>query len=223
MRRLMHYGQTLQSHALHFFHLASPDLLFGFGSDPRSATSRRGGEAPGPRQAGRPAAQVRPGDHPRHGRQEDPRHGRDPRRHQQEPLDRGARRAAGRVRSDPRVVARRGSRGTTRSRTSRRSRTSARSRANHLCLVRDDGAMDLYHGGLRALDATARRSSTTWRRRTTSSIVEEVRDWSYMKFPYIRSLGRETAGTGSGRSRASTPATSSTRRWPRRRGRSSWR
>ncbi len=29
-RRLLHYGQVLQSHALHFFHLASPDLLFGF-------------------------------------------------------------------------------------------------------------------------------------------------------------------------------------------------
>ena len=29
LRRLMHYGQILQSHALHFFHLASPDLLEG--------------------------------------------------------------------------------------------------------------------------------------------------------------------------------------------------
>jgi NAD-reducing hydrogenase large subunit len=29
MRRLMHAGQIFQSHALHFFHLASPDLLFG--------------------------------------------------------------------------------------------------------------------------------------------------------------------------------------------------
>ena len=29
----MHYGQILQSHALHFFHLSSPDLLFGFDSD----------------------------------------------------------------------------------------------------------------------------------------------------------------------------------------------
>jgi hypothetical protein len=29
IRRLMHYGQMFQSHALHFFHLASPDLLFG--------------------------------------------------------------------------------------------------------------------------------------------------------------------------------------------------
>ncbi|PIP03016.1 MAG: Ni/Fe hydrogenase subunit alpha [Zetaproteobacteria bacterium CG12_big_fil_rev_8_21_14_0_65_54_13] len=33
LRQLLHFGQTLQSHALHFFHLSSPDLLFGFGSD----------------------------------------------------------------------------------------------------------------------------------------------------------------------------------------------
>ena len=33
VRRLMHYGQIMQSHALHFFHLSSPDLLFGFDSD----------------------------------------------------------------------------------------------------------------------------------------------------------------------------------------------
>ena len=29
LRRLLHYAQVLQSHALHFFYLASPDLLFG--------------------------------------------------------------------------------------------------------------------------------------------------------------------------------------------------
>ena len=34
MRRLMHYGQMFQSHALHFFHLVSPDLLFGIDGDP---------------------------------------------------------------------------------------------------------------------------------------------------------------------------------------------
>jgi len=33
LRRLLHFGQTLQSHALHFHHLSLPDLLFGFGSD----------------------------------------------------------------------------------------------------------------------------------------------------------------------------------------------
>ncbi|MDQ1330196.1 MAG: NAD-reducing hydrogenase large subunit [Thermodesulfobacteriota bacterium] len=34
LRRLIHMGQFIQSHALHFFYLASPDLLFGWDSDP---------------------------------------------------------------------------------------------------------------------------------------------------------------------------------------------
>jgi NAD-reducing hydrogenase large subunit len=35
IRRLLHYGQVLQSHALHFFHLSSPDLLFGYDDEVR--------------------------------------------------------------------------------------------------------------------------------------------------------------------------------------------
>lgn len=34
LRELMHMGQIIQSHALSFFHLSSPDLLFGFDADP---------------------------------------------------------------------------------------------------------------------------------------------------------------------------------------------
>jgi NAD-reducing hydrogenase large subunit len=34
LRRLMHMGQLIQSHALNFFHLSSPDLLLGIDSDP---------------------------------------------------------------------------------------------------------------------------------------------------------------------------------------------
>src|SRR4030065_1511061 len=34
MRRLMHYGQMFQSHALHFFYLASPDFLLGMDAAP---------------------------------------------------------------------------------------------------------------------------------------------------------------------------------------------
>ncbi len=34
LRELMHMGQTIQSHALSFFHLSAPDLLLGFDSDP---------------------------------------------------------------------------------------------------------------------------------------------------------------------------------------------
>jgi NAD-reducing hydrogenase large subunit len=34
LRELMHMGQIVQSHSLHFFHLAAPDLIFGFDADP---------------------------------------------------------------------------------------------------------------------------------------------------------------------------------------------
>jgi NAD-reducing hydrogenase large subunit len=34
LRELMHMAQIVQSHCLHFFHLASPDLLFGMDADP---------------------------------------------------------------------------------------------------------------------------------------------------------------------------------------------
>jgi len=33
LRELVHYAQFVQSHALSFFHLSSPDLLLGFDSD----------------------------------------------------------------------------------------------------------------------------------------------------------------------------------------------
>ncbi len=40
LRELLHFGQFVQSHALSFFHLSSPDLLLGFDSDPaHSVTS----------------------------------------------------------------------------------------------------------------------------------------------------------------------------------------
>ena len=34
LRRLMHMGQMIQSHALNFYHLSSPDLILGFDADP---------------------------------------------------------------------------------------------------------------------------------------------------------------------------------------------
>lgn len=36
LRELMHMGQVIQSHGMHFFELAGPDLLLGFDSDPAS-------------------------------------------------------------------------------------------------------------------------------------------------------------------------------------------
>ena len=73
MRRLMHYGQVFQSHALHFFHLASPDLLLGFESPPE-ARNVIGLALAHPELARRAILdeEVRAGDNPRYRREEDP-------------------------------------------------------------------------------------------------------------------------------------------------------
>jgi NAD-reducing hydrogenase large subunit len=64
--------------------------------------------------------------------------------------------------------------------------------ARTLSLVRADGAMDLYHGSLRARHADGSTifdhadCNHYWER-----ISEDVKAWSYMKFPYLRELGEE--------------------------------
>jgi len=88
-----------------------------------------------------------------------------------------------------------------------------------MSLVRDDGALDLYHGGLRANDEHGQTIfdhvdySHYW-----DYVHEEVKSWSYMKFPFIRSRGREEGWYRVGRSPGSTIATSFRRPWPRPKG-----
>jgi NAD-reducing hydrogenase large subunit len=58
--------------------------------------------------------------------------------------------------------------------------------------VRADGCLDLYHGRLRAVDnAGGRILDDVDYQDYLQHIAEEVRDWSYMKFPFIRKLGPE--------------------------------
>jgi NAD-reducing hydrogenase large subunit len=42
LRRLMNLGQIIQSHALSFFHLSSPDLLLGYDAEPSRRVARQG-------------------------------------------------------------------------------------------------------------------------------------------------------------------------------------
>ena len=64
--------------------------------------------------------------------------------------------------------------------------------SNHLSLVREDGAMDLYDGNLRAINAEGEVIfDQVDYQQYVDFIAEEVRDWSYMKFPFIRSVGPE--------------------------------
>ena len=86
LRELMHMGQIIQSHSMHFFELAGPDLLLGFEPTRRSATWWALSGQPGAGRQGRQAAQVRPGDHRRAGRPPHPSALRRARRRQPDPV-----------------------------------------------------------------------------------------------------------------------------------------
>ncbi len=194
MRRLMHYGQTLQSHALHFFHLVSPDLLFGFDADPAirnvigvakkfpdlavqgvmlrkygqeiiKATSGKKihgtGAIPGGINKNLSIAE------------------RDALLKDLEQMLEWSHNAL-KVARDYTVehLEELGPFGSFPS--------------NHLSIVRKDGAMDLYHGNLRAIDADGKTLIDQVEPKDyLDHIAEEVRPWSYMKFPFLKTVGPE--------------------------------
>ena len=64
--------------------------------------------------------------------------------------------------------------------------------SNHMSLVREDGALDLYHGNLRMRDPNGDMLfDQVPYTRYHELLVEDVRSWSYMKFPYYKELGPE--------------------------------
>jgi NAD-reducing hydrogenase large subunit len=65
-------------------------------------------------------------------------------------------------------------------------------KTNYLGLTQPNGALELYHGGIRAKDANG---GTIMDHidycKYNDYIHEEVRSWTYMKFPYLTALGQE--------------------------------
>jgi NAD-reducing hydrogenase large subunit len=192
MRRLMHYGQMFQSHALHFFHLVSPDLLFGFDADPairnvigvarkypelavQGVMMRKYGQEVILRTAGKKI-------------------------HGTGAIPGGINKNLSIAERDfllkdleQMVTWGGGALKIARDYTVEHLEELApfgSFESNHLSLVRSDGAMDLYHGHLRAIDARGRKIfDQVDYQKYHEYIAEEVRPWSYMKFPFIKSLG----------------------------------
>jgi len=64
--------------------------------------------------------------------------------------------------------------------------------SNHVSLVRKDGGLDLYHGVLRAVDSNGKKIlNDVDYQEYYKHIGEEVKNWSYMKFPYLKSIGKK--------------------------------
>lgn len=194
MRRLMHYGQFFQSHALHFFHLVSPDLLFGFDADPavrnvigvarkypdlavQGVMMRKYGQEIIKATAGKKihGTGAIPGGINKNLSIEE----RDSLLKDIEQMITWAKGAVGIARDY------------TKENVARLSGFAAFP-SNHLSLVGKDGALEIYDGNLRAIDAEGKSIfDQVDCQRFPDYLAEEVRDWSYMKFPFIRSLGPE--------------------------------
>jgi NAD-reducing hydrogenase large subunit len=199
MRRLMHYGQIFQSHALHFFHLVSPDLLFGIDADPavrnvigvamehkdlavQGVMMRKFGQEIIRATAGKKihGTGAIPGGINKHLSPDDKEsflNGPDPLN-----IEKMVAWSVGILdffkeyyQENKSFID-----------------DFAVFPSNHLSLVRKDGAMDLYHGVLRAVDADGNKVLDDVDYQAYDQYIEEeVRPWSYMKFPYIKSLGPE--------------------------------
>ncbi len=194
IRRLMHYGQVFQSHALHFYHLCSPDLLFGFDAPvekrnvigvaiefPELAT-----QAVLMRKYGQEIIKATAGKKI-HGNGAIPggvnKNLSIPERDAfLKDIDQmlewsvsGLNLYKDLYRKDIDRLASFGS-----------------FESNFVSLVREDGALDLYDGLLRAKDPDGKIIFDMVKPMDYLEYFrEEVRSWSYMKFPYIRSLGKE--------------------------------
>lgn len=199
MRRLMHYGQFFQSHVLHFFHLASPDLLFGADADPvqrniigvinqfpdlakKAVLMRKFGQEIIKATAGKKVhgTGAIPGGINRHLTPEEKVYflQGNPEYNADLMVDwaiEGLELFKNYHRNNRELVD-----------------GFADFPSNYLSLVRKDGALDLYHGGLRAID---HESNIIFDHVDYQDyhhyIAEEVRNWTYMKFPFIKSLGTE--------------------------------
>ncbi len=194
VRRLMHHGQFLQSHALHFFHLCSPDLLFGFDAEV-SVRNVIGVAAKYPELAKQGVLLRKYGQEIIQATAGKKIHGT------------GA--IPGGVNKNLTVEERDGflreidtilgwSRGALQIARDYTLEHLAELApfgsfdSNHLSIVRPDGAYDIYDGGLRALTADGRVIfDHVDNEKYVDYISEEVRPWSYMKFPFIRSIGPE--------------------------------
>ncbi|MCF6170369.1 MAG: Ni/Fe hydrogenase subunit alpha [Bacteroidales bacterium] len=199
MRRLMHYGQFFQSHVLHFFHLSSPDFLFGFDGDPltrniigviqenrdlavQGVMMRKYGQEVIKHTAGKKihGTGAIPGGINKNLSLAE----RDELLNGEAPLN-----------ADQMVEWSLGALDFFKAYHKANVRSIdgfANFPSNYLSLVRKDGALDIYHGVLRAVDAEGQRILNDVDYQDYDQYIEEeVRNWSYMKFPYLKALGKE--------------------------------
>ncbi len=191
LRELLHMGQLVQSHSMHFFHLAAPDLIFGFDGDPAKRNAFGIIEA-NPQLAGK-AVDLR-----RYGQQIIERLG-GKRIHPNLAVPGGINRPLS-VQDRDAIAAERetmvgyvqeaiglakGLLGADPHQTS----SFASFPSGYMGLVDEEGGLQLYEGRLRLKDAEGQLLAQFDPVDYLDHVAERVEPWSFLKFPYYRRLG----------------------------------
>ncbi|MCO4793413.1 MAG: Ni/Fe hydrogenase subunit alpha [Bacteriovoracaceae bacterium] len=199
LRRLMHYGQVLQSHALHYFYLAAPDLLLGMNSEvetrniiglaqmnqdlaKKGILLRKFGQEIIRATAGKKIhgiSAVPGGVHKSLSTDE---------------IDSFKR--GGDIPSINEVISW-CTEVLDHYKTYHRKNQSEilsfdQLESNYLSLIGKNGELELYHGNLRCISATGKKVLDDMNYLKYLDVYQEdVKEWSYMKFPFLKHLGRE--------------------------------
>ena len=194
LRELMHMGQMIQSHSMHFFHLAGPDLVLGFDADPAirnvvgiiQANPELALKAVKLRKYGQEIIShpVRRAAHPpqvrrARWRQQGAHRPRSATRCWL-PIDEmigymgeGMALAKGWMEANQELVQR-----------------FANFRTGYMGLVdAETGALELYDGPVRLIDRDGNLLEQFAGKDYLDYIAEHVEDWSYLKFPYYKKMG----------------------------------
>jgi len=192
LRELMHMGQIIQSHSMHFFYLAGPDLLLGFDADPAlrnvvgviQTNPELALKAVALRKYGQEMIRTLGGRriHPRFAVPGGVNKALTIQERDQllQPIDEmishmqdGLAIAKDWLESNQEIVQR-----------------FANFPSGYMGLVNpEDGSLELYDGQVRLIDRHGRLLEQFKGPEYLTYIAEHVEDWSYLKFPYYKRLG----------------------------------
>ncbi len=191
LRELMHMGQTIQSHSMHFFELAGPDLLLGFDAPP--ATRNVVGLVQADPQLALKAVTLR-----KFGQEIIARVG-DRRIHPNFAIPGGVNKALAVADRDailadiPRMIeyVQAGiaiCKGWM-DQHQKELEVFANFPTAYLGMVSADNSLELYEGEIRLVDAQRQQVERFDGRKYLDYVAEHVENWSYLKFPYFKPMG----------------------------------
>jgi NAD-reducing hydrogenase large subunit len=191
LRELIHMGQVIQSHAMHFFELAGPDIILGWDSDPAlrnvvglvKANPELALKAVGLRKYGQTIIESVAGRriHPTFAVPGGVNTGLT--MEKRDALLKGVDDYIGHLMEGVGII---------RNFIQTHKEESdgfASFPSAYMGLVDEDGALELYDGMVRVADADGRVMDEFPAKYYLSHIGEKVEDWSYLKFPFFKPLG----------------------------------